>query len=129
MRKVLRNACKDLHMIAAAQEMVRHLITPTDWNSTKESRLAALARRLGFPFSRVKNIYLGRARRIDAHEWLRLEAEFEELRRSAQARQGRLHELEILERAATQAHRKATRPLGVEGGEQGAPRSGRQHRD
>lgn len=121
----VQKVCKELQMITAeAQEILRHLVVRTAWNSTRQSVLAQVARHLGWPYSRTFNIFYGRAKRIDAHEWIKLNEEFAALRESAKDRQGALHELEVLARASAQTHREMARPPSMDTRPQGEAASG-----
>ena len=122
----VQKTCEGLQMITAeAQSMVRGLVGPY---RDRKRRLEAVARLLGWQYSRVFNVFYGRHKRLDAHEWVKLNEEFTALRESARERAGLLHELEILDRKATEARHKNARSMGVENGASVEAPSGRQHR-
>jgi hypothetical protein len=124
----VQKACKELQMITAqAQGMLREMVGPF---RDRQRRLEQIARHFGWAYSRTFNIFYGRAKRIDAHEWVRLNEEFLALRESARERQGALHELEILARSAAQKNREVARPESVDSRPQGeaTARNGHLHR-
>lgn len=119
-RKVLQSSCKGLQVVVIeAQQMLKEVAGPRAWSDTRQSWLARAARRLGFSYARTSNIYYGRARIIRAEEWIRLNDEAEQLKKSAQQRQEALHDLDLLARAAVAARGEAARPMGVERGKPG----------
>lgn len=50
------------------------------WDDTRDSWLARGARVVGMDFSRAKNIWYGKSRRIEASEFLRMQQTIDELR-------------------------------------------------
>lgn len=53
---------------------------PRGWNDTRDSWLARGARALGVDFSRARNVWYGKTRRVEASEFLNLKARAEALR-------------------------------------------------
>lgn len=107
MSKVLEKASKMI--TAEARSMLCAIAGPRGWNDTREAWLARAARRLGFGHRRTKAIFYGEARVIRAEEWEHLNQEAAALAESAKARQGELHGLDLLARAASQARRQGAR--------------------
>jgi len=111
MSKVLEKASKVVS--AQARDLLCAIAGPRGWNDTRQAWLAKAARRLGFGHRRTKAIFYGEARVISADEWCVLQETLAELTRSAAARQGTIHELEILARSRASEAGKNPRPLGV----------------
>lgn len=57
--------------------MARRLAAPRDWNDTKETAKARLARSLRVSVHTVHRLIYGRNKRIEAHLYLRLKHEYE----------------------------------------------------
>ncbi len=79
---MLDNSSKSLDstMMAAARinddlrGWIGSIAGPRGWDDTRESWLARAARRLGLPYRRVRALYYGEARRVDAAEYLMIRA-------------------------------------------------------
>lgn len=56
---------------------------PRGWNDTRESWLARAARRLDLPARRVRALFYGEARRVDAAEYLTIQARAQALAQTA----------------------------------------------
>jgi hypothetical protein len=98
--KELQNARRNLQMIAAqARQLVIACAGPMSMGETVQRGLERAARRLGFTYARTHNIYLQRAK-VSAFEWVRLNEEAAELAQREKAREGLLHENDLLARDA-----------------------------
>lgn len=125
MSKLSDNPSKDSEMVTIeARDLVSVVAGPREWGDNRKGWLARAARRLGFSYTRTRSIFYGEARVIRAEEWIRLNEEAEQLKKSARERQEALHDLDLLAGAAVAARREVPRPLGVGGGDESEARPG-----
>lgn len=62
----------EMSSVSEASSLVRRVAEPRDVGDSVKAAIVRAARRLGFPFSRTKDLWYGDARRIDAAEMDRL---------------------------------------------------------
>ncbi len=96
MRKQLKKTCKGMHVITQEAQQAIWRLAPRDWIGKRKAAIAAVARELGWKFSRTWNIAHGRAHRIDAHEMDQLRhatARLDMLIEQANANRERFNEL------------------------------------
>lgn len=75
--------------VSEASLLVRRVAEPRDVSDSVKAAIVRAARRLGFPFSRTRDLWYGHARRIDA-------AEMDRLRDLAAKREAELLRAQIL---------------------------------
>lgn len=84
---------------------------PRGWNDTRDSWLARGARALGIDFSRARNVWYGKTRRVEASEFLNVKARVEALRERQEANREAMDH--VAGTLAPMAGRKATDDFGM----------------
>jgi hypothetical protein len=95
---------------AEMRDMLALACGPRGWDDTRDSWLARGARYVGMDFSRAKNIWYGKSRRIEASEFLRMQQKINELRaRQAANREAMDH---VASKLASMGSEEIAEPLG-----------------